>query len=141
MDILTIAKTAVQFVFPFIAKNKAVQQITEDITKSSNTSLLELWEWLKPIFIEEFEKEGKLEEDAENEAIIAREVKKKVQKADDAELTKLKTLLAQLQSDEAQGKLPKTNTIHSIGNRNFIFQDVQGRDFKLNTKDEEPETK
>lgn len=141
MDIMTIAKAAVQFVFPFIAKNKAVQQITEDITKASNTSLLELWEWLKPIFIEEFEKEGKLEEDATNEAIVAREVKKKVQKADETELAQLKTLLAQLQNDEAQGKLPKVNTIHIVGDRNITFQDVQGRDFKLNTKDEEPETK
>lgn len=141
MDIMTIAKAAVQFVFPFIAKNKAVQQITEDITKASNTSLLELWEWLKPIFIEEFEKEGKLEEDATNEAIVAREVKKKVQKADETELAQLKTLLAQLQKDEAQGKLPKVNTIHIVGDGNITFQDVQGRDFKLNTKDEEPETK
>ena len=134
MDIINIAKAAVQFVFPFIAKNKAVQQITEDITKASNTSLLELWEWMKPLFIEEFEKNGELEEDATNEAIVEREVKKKVQKADESERAKLKALLEQLQSDEAQGKLPKTNTISVTGNQNVVFQDVQGKDFNVNTK-------
>lgn len=132
MDIITITKAAVKFVFPFIGKNKAIQQITKDITEASNTSLLELWEWMKPLFIEEFEKDGKLEESVENEAIVEHEIKKKVTKAAEPELTKLKTLLEQLQSDEAQGKLSKTNTINIKGDGNITFQDVQGRDINVN---------
>ncbi len=136
MDITTIAKTAVQFVLPFVAKNKTVKKITTDITEAANTSLLELWEWMKPLFIEEFEKDGELEEDAASEAIVAREVKKKVEKADASELDKLKALLTQLQSDEAQGKLPKTNTIRVTGSKNIILQDVRGKDININSDPE-----
>ncbi len=136
MDITTIAKTAVQFVLPFVAKNKTVKKITTDITEAANTSLLELWEWMKPLFIEEFEKDGTLEEDAASEAIVAREVKKKVEKADASELDKLKALLTQLQSDEAQGKLPKTNTIRVTGSKNIILQDVRGKDININSDPE-----
>ncbi len=136
MDITTIAKTAVQFVLPFVAKNKTVKKITTDITEAANTSLLELWEWMKPLFIEEFEKDGELEEDAASEAIVAREVKKKVEKADASELDKLKALLTQLQSDEAQGKLPTTNTIRVTGSKNIILQDVRGKDININSDPE-----
>jgi hypothetical protein len=117
---------------PFVAKNKTVKKITTDVTEAANTSLLELWEWMKPLFIEEFEKDGTLEEDAASEAIVAREVKKKVEKADASELDKLKALLTQLQSDEAQGKLPKTNTIRVTGSKNIILQDVRGKDININ---------
>jgi hypothetical protein len=137
MDATTIAKETVKFLLPFIAKNKAVKKITSDISEASSTSLLELWEWMKPLFIEEFEQDGELEEDATNEAIVAREVKKKVAKADASELAKLQQLLTQLQSDEAQGKLPKTNTINVTGNQNITLMDVQGRDVNINTPNDE----
>jgi hypothetical protein len=136
MDITTIAKKAVQFVLPFVAKNKTVKKITTDVTEAANTSLLELWEWMKPLFIEEFEKDGTLEEDAASEAIVAREVKKKMEKADASELDKLKALLTQLQSDEAQGKLPKTNTIRVTGSKNITLQDVRGKDININSDPE-----
>ena len=136
MDITTIAKTAVQFVLPFVAKNKTVKKVTTDVTEAANTALLELWEWLKPLFIEEFEKEGNLEESVENEAIVAHEIKKKVNKATEPELVKLKTLLEQLQSDEAQGKLPKINTIRVTGSKNIILQDVRGKDININSDPE-----
>jgi hypothetical protein len=55
MDAPTIAKTAYSLIKPFLGKNKAISKITSDIADATNNTLLELWEYIKPIFIEEFE--------------------------------------------------------------------------------------
>lgn len=80
MDAPTIAKTAYSLIRPFFGKNKAISKITADITDAANTSLLELWEFIKPIFIEEFEKDDQLTEKAEKEDIAVHEIEKRIDK-------------------------------------------------------------
>lgn len=80
MDASTIAKTAYSVIRPFVGKNKAINQITSEIKEAANTSLLELWETIKPIFIEEFEKDDRLTDKAEKEEIAVHEIEKRIDK-------------------------------------------------------------
>lgn len=111
MDAPTIAKTAYSLVKPFFGKNKAISKITSDITEAANTSLLELWEFIKPIFIEEFQKDDLLTDKAEREDLAVHEIEKRID--NDANLKS--SLEQRLQAIEKQAG-SKGGTIIGSGN-------------------------
>lgn len=76
MDELTLAKKVYDLLSPTLKKNKVVKTIAEDFKEATNTSLLELWEKVKPIFIEEFEEDEKLSDDILSPTVVERELKK-----------------------------------------------------------------
>ncbi len=89
---------------PFLRKNKVISKINEDFKEAGSTSLLELWEKIKPIFIEEFEEEnGELDQDVINEAILRRELKKKLKGNEDFANTIARIL------KNVEQEVPKTN--------------------------------
>jgi hypothetical protein len=94
-------------------KNKAISKITSDIADDTNNTLLELWEFIKPIFIEEFQKDDHLTEKAEKEDIAVHEIEKRIDK--DADLKS--SLEQRLQAIEKQAG-SKDATI--IGSHNIL---------------------
>lgn len=137
MDAPTIAKTAYSLIKPFFGKNKAISKITSDITEAANTSLLELWEFIKPIFIEEFQKDDHLTDKAEKEDIAVHEIEKRIDKDAD-----LKSALEQrLQAIEKQtgskgGTIIGSGNVINNGDVNHTQGDViiGGTKFKDPTK-------
>lgn len=139
MDISKLSKEVAKFIFPFLAKNKAVSKITEDIKEASNTSLIGLWNWIKPIFIEEFEDENGLDSDVENVSIVEREIKKKIQNVEFDDLKVLTNLINQLKDDAKKGKLPQKNAINLKGNQNIVVQDSADSVIHFNTQNKKNE--
>lgn len=130
MNFTELAAKATKYVFPFLKKNKAVSQITKEIGEATNTSLIELWDWIKPIFIEEFEEE---DENKENESVITHEIKKKLKKAESSQQQQFLQLIKQLEEDAANNRLPKQNTIKIKGNNNIAIQDAYNSQININS--------
>lgn len=135
MEIALIAKYAAKFILPYLAKNKAVKQITDEVKEVANNSLDKLWSWMKPMFVKEFEGEEGLDPDVENEPVVEREIKKKLEQMDPAELEKLNALLEQLTKDEQEGRLPKMNKAKVSGDDNIVIQDVTDSEIKIQKGD------
>ena len=135
MEITTIAKYAAQFIVPFLAKNKAIKKIGQEVKEVANTSLLNLWNWMKPIFVDEFEDEDGLNPDVENEPIVEREIKKKLESTEAPELEKLSALIEQLTKDQAEGRLPKINEASITGDGNILIQDVENSEINIQKGD------
>lgn len=84
MDFITLSKGIVSTLLPFLKKSKSVEKITNDIKEAADTSLSELWNKVKPIFIEEFEEnQNELSEDVENEDVVGHVLKKTLKKDED----------------------------------------------------------
>ncbi len=98
MDISTIAKMATEFLLPFLKKNKAISQIGDEIKEASNNSLLELWEWAKPIFIEEYsdEKKETFNDYIELAPVVEKDIHKKLSALPEEQVMKIKKLCDQL---------------------------------------------
>lgn len=131
MEIATIATYAARFMLPYLAKSKTVKQITKEVKEVTNASLLKLWDWMKPIFIEGFENDNGLDPEVEKEPIVEKEVIKKLENIDSKELEKLSAILEQLVKDEAEGRLPKINKANIGGDGNTVIQDVTNSEIKI----------
>ena len=133
MGITTLAIEAAKFILPFLAKNKAVKQITHEVKEVANNSLSEIWNWIKPVFVEEFEDENGLDPDVENSSVVEREIKKKLKGTDTADLEKLYALIEQLKKDEKEGRLPTLNKMKIKGDKNIGIQDVSDSQIDIQT--------
>ncbi len=54
---MELSKDILKYLFPFFKRNESVKTISQDLSQATNTSLIELWQKIKSIFIEEFEVE------------------------------------------------------------------------------------
>jgi hypothetical protein len=101
-------------VFP-IMKLEAVGTIKEELTEATNTSILELWDKVKPLFIEEFEdvKADLKDEDAQG---AARTKIKKALSQDDNLKAEIEKLLAKVEAKSTKtGGLNINNQGATIG--------------------------
>lgn len=80
MEFLSIASGILSILNPVLKKSKSIQQISSEIAEAADTTVHEIWQSVKPIFIEEFEEEGALTEDVEETKVVERELKKALEK-------------------------------------------------------------
>lgn len=66
MDVKTIAKEVVSFLFPLLKMN-SIQEIGKELKEATDTSIQETWKKISPIFIEEFQAEIDAGEDITSE--------------------------------------------------------------------------
>jgi len=129
---IELSKKIISSIFPFLAKNKTIQEITNEIGEAGNTSLSELWKWIKPIFIEEFDADT----DIDDKKILEHEVKKKLKKTNELEITKLESILRELESS-SNAINPKRNIIVNEGNKNISVQDSNKSNININNPRQE----
>ncbi len=116
--------------FPIFKKNKTIQSIGQAISKTANTSLLQLWSKVKPIFIEEF----KVEETVEVQAFERKELLQYIMDREIQRDSKLQSEIAViLQKLEEKGQ--KTEKHYSLNNSPIhAGGDVQIGDNHVNTQ-------
>jgi len=139
MDSKKLAKEVVKLIFPLL-NFSSVKEIGSQIKEATNTSILEIWDKVSPIFIEEFEAEKDAGEDTEDQEVqktlkssIETQLKRYFSK--DTELSKTIDTILQEYNKSSEKKS------NSISNSKNIIQgssiNVQG-DFRLgdnNSKD------
>lgn len=145
MDIVTLSKSIFSTLLPFLKKSKSVEKITNDIKEAADTSLSELWNKVKPVFIEEFEEnENELSEDIENEDVVGHVLKKSLKK-DENFAIEISTILEKISpsitnivqdsQNVVQGNISaggnveigdRTDNSQHIGRDNINIQDNQG---------------
>lgn len=106
-------------IFP-IVKLEAAETIKDELADATNTSILELWEKVKPLFIEEFEdvKADLEDEDAQG---AARTKIKKALEQDENLKTEIETLLAKTDAASSnQGGITVNNRGAEIKNQTNI---------------------
>ncbi len=131
MDISILTKSVVKYIFPFIAKNKTIKKIGEEISEAANNSLDELWEKVKPIFIEEYEEDGVLNEYVESQISIEKDIHKMLKKASQEDVDTIAKTCEQLDQDEASGKLKSLN-INVSGDDNIVITDTTNSQININ---------
>ena len=125
-DYKILAGSALKYVLPYLSKNKAIKQISSEINEAANTSLIDLWDNIKHIFIEEFEEN---DPDLEEPKIVEREIKKMLESLDEPDLEKFKHLIERLNEDKKSGKLrTSTSSINIINSKNTATGNISNID-------------
>ncbi|KAA3632655.1 MAG: hypothetical protein DWQ02_14405 [Bacteroidetes bacterium] len=81
MDIKTIAKEVFGLILPII-ESESMKKIGGDFKEATNTSTQELWEKVKPLFIEEFDNLKEVVDDEDGPALARRALRKGMEKND-----------------------------------------------------------
>lgn len=123
MNEIEISEKVVGLLRPFLKGNKAISKITSEIKEATNTSILEMWEAIKPIFIEEFEEDGELSIDVENSGIVAREIRKNL-KNNNLPKSDLERIIRSMDSNSSGG-------LTVIGNGNIAVGEIKDNKGKI----------
>lgn len=117
MDAKEMAPKILEFIFP-ILKMTSLKQIGAEFKEATNTTILEIWDKVKHLFIEETEELRANPEDKEIEEEVFNATKKKLRNAlgsDDSLKKELENLLAKAEHQEStQGQ------INIIGSKNVV---------------------
>lgn len=128
MDIKAMTKRVWESIFP-IVKLEAIGTIKKEITEATNTTILELWDKVKPLFIEEFEE---LKTDVEDTDIQGA-AKVKIRKGlEDEQLRKeIETLLQKIEKANQHPSSFNVNNENAQITNQFNNQNVHG-DININ---------
>lgn len=120
-----------EIVFP-VLKLEAVGTIKAEIAEATNTSIMELWDKVKPIFIEEFEEVKADLEDTDVQGAARTKIKKTLQN-NDALKNEIMALLEKVKTEK-----PTTDglQVHNTGAtiENQVNVSVNHGDFNFNKK-------
>ncbi len=140
MDFITLSKGIVSTLLPFLKKSKSVEKITNDIKDAADTSLSELWNKVKPIFIEEFEEApDQLSVDVEEEAAVGHVLKKTLRKDEEfakelsSILDKISPSITNIVKDSknvVQGNISAGGNVE-IGDRTDNSQHIGGDNYNI----------
>lgn len=129
MDMKELIQKVLELVFPFL-KSEALKKIGKDFKTATDTSLLELWEKVKPLFIEEIEELKEAPEDeqiAEEVKVTARKKLRKELKENDPFKKELESIIHGLEAKGLESNVAITNSKNIIQGSQISV----GRDFKL----------
>lgn len=115
MDIKTIATFLVTAFAPYLKKSKSVETISKEISEATDTTLGNIWEKIKPIFIEEFVEEEELTEAVEEPKVLEYELGKKLKK-DKALKQDLEALLEKAEKQGASVSIVNSKNVISGSN-------------------------
>lgn len=85
MDAKELSKAVFNILFP-VTRLESVKEIGKELTEATDNSVRELWEKVKPLFVEEMEELESDPKDEDNQAAVRMKIKKVLAKEENADL-------------------------------------------------------
>ena len=126
MDTKKLATTIFTTLLPFLKKSKSIQQVSKEVLEATDTTLSELWQKVKPIFIEEFEVDTQLTEEATDKGAVMHVLKKALTK-NEALKQAVTALLEEKQTGKAQASTVISDSENVVAGNTI----TTGRDFHV----------